>query len=226
MAGKNFLENISNKIKGVFIEEKNIISLYIYGSILTKYFKKEKSDIDILIISKDLKNPSAFLARIKKKGAKIKQKLDINVVFLSEFKKRWHIYRPPTYFLGIKYQHRLIFGKNLIASVKKNEITPQQIYKRVVDLAQGARGVYLNNKNPNFWLNKYNKWLRVAVLEILFLTGEFDLSFASGIAKLTKKYKKLKILKRLEKTNLDMNEISKLAENLRVFVVNNFIKLK
>ncbi|MBU4129153.1 nucleotidyltransferase domain-containing protein [bacterium] len=220
----NNIENISKEIKNIFFKKKEIISLYVYGSILFAKFNPRKSDVDLLLIVKDSEDPAAFIKEIKNLSGKIKKfKPDINIVFLSEFKKRWHIYRPPSYFIGIKYSHRIIFGKNLIKSVNDSELSKHKIYKRVVDLTQGSRGIYLNDKNPIFWRKKYIRWLRIAVLEVLFLTGEFDLSFDSGLRKLKKKYKKLSFLDKLKKDSLEMEEINEVAESLKMFIFNNFI---
>ena len=218
-------DRISGKIKDLFAKEPSIIALYVYGSILTDKFNPQKSDIDILIISRDLADPVAFIRRLKIKGDKFSAgRLDINLVFLSEFKNRWHIYRPPSYFLGIKYRHRLIFGRDLLVSVKDRELTVSQVYKRVVDLAQGSRGVYINGKEADFWRKKYAGWLRLAILEVLFLAGEFDLSFDTGVEKLIKKNKALAPLRRLKKPDLALSEINELAEKLRVHIHNNLLK--
>jgi len=50
----------------------------------------------------------------------------------------------------------------------------------VVDLAQGIRGVYLNGKKEDFWIEKYHGWLKISILEILFLHGKFDLNLNQG----------------------------------------------
>ncbi len=62
-----------------------IQSAYIYGSILTDNFHK-KSDIDVLFIVKDVADRCEFLKRIKVARGSVKDfKLDINIVFRSEF---------------------------------------------------------------------------------------------------------------------------------------------
>jgi len=217
---KLFLKSIVKE----FEEIKEIISLYIYGSVLTKDFDPKKSDIDLLFIVKDIQNPELFINKIKDKLRKFQNfKPDANIVFLSEFKKRWHIYRPPSYFIGIKYKNKLIYGKDLIQQVRDDEITADLVYKRIIDLAQSSRSIYLNNKEVEFWKKKYIKWLKVAVLEILFLSDVFDMNFQSGLKKIKSIYPELSFLDALNKDNISMKKINEITEKLRVFVFNKYI---
>ena len=216
---KKHNEIIITQITNLLKEDKTIISSYVYGSILTNNFNPAKSDVDILIIAKDRARPFVFLKKIKTITSCFKKvKIDTNVVFLSEFKMRKHVYRPPSYFIGIKHRSKLLFGKDLIKSVKDNELTYHSLYNRLIDLAQSSRAIYVNDKDPKFWSRKYINWLRMVVLEILFLGGELDLIFSSGLRKIKKKYKNLTYLDNLKSDNLSMSEISKIAENLRVFI--------
>jgi len=208
-----------------FKKHKEIISAYLYGSILSGQFSAKNSDVDVLLIVEDVDSPNIFIDAINKdinncdKGIK----LDINVVFMSEFINRWHIYRPPSYFIGIKHRNKLLWGKDLLADVDDKEVTVKAVYKRIVDLAQSSRGIYLNNKEPKFWIHKYVSWLKIATMEVLFLTGEFDLSFNGGLKKLKKKYNNIDYLDGLRNDDLTMKEINHIAENLRILVYNNFI---
>lgn len=218
-------DKIYEIIKNNFIKHKEIISVYVYGSILTDRYIPGKSDVDILIITNDLNRPDIFLKKIRENVNSLKSiKTDINIVFLSEFKKRMHIYRPPTYFWGIKNEGELIFGKDLLSQVHESEITPKLIYKRAIDLAQGARGVYINSKDSDFWRKKYVKWLRVLALEVLYLHGIFDLYFESGLVKLIKINKSFEYLEHLLKKRLPMNTISNISERLKTYIFANFIK--
>lgn len=207
-------------------KHKEIISAYLYGSILTGRFNVEKSDIDILLIVNDNNSPSHFIDEIKEdiNNNHYKIRLDINIVFLSEFINRWHIYRPPSYFLGIKYKSELIWGEDLLKDVNDNEVTPESVYKRIVDLAQSSRGIYVNSKEQDFWTKKYIGWLKIASLEVLFLSGEFDLNFSSGFEKLKNKYKNIDFLEHLNNADISIRELNYVAESLRTLVYNNFIK--
>jgi len=220
---KLFLKSVVKEFK----EIKEIISLYVYGSVLTKNFNPKRSDIDLLFIVKDIQNPESFINETK---SKLKQfhdfKLDANIVFLSEFKKRWHIYRPPSYFIGIKHRSRLIYGKDLIKQVKDSEMTVDLVYKRIVDLAQSSRGIYLNSKEARFWKKKYVRWLKIAVLEILFLVDGLDLDFQSGLRKIKLIHPELFFLDILNKNKISMKEVNKIAEKLRLFILNRYIRIK
>jgi len=217
-------EEIVKEITDKFLQISEIISLYLYGSVLTLHFVPKKSDIDILIISKDVTNPFKFIEKIKKISQGVNLKLDVNVVFYSEFKERWHIYRPPSYFLGIKYRSVLLFGEDLLCRINDKEVSYRKVYKRVVDLAQSSRSIYLNDKNCSFWEEKYFSWLRIAILEVLFLMGEFELSFDKGIKKILRKDKKLNFVEVMTRKKISMKEFCFVAENLRIFLLSRFPK--
>lgn len=215
-------DRIANFLKKEFKKYKEITSAYLYGSVLTKNFSSQ-SDIDVLFILEDTITPNEILEAIKNSRSCCDQlRLDINVVFYDEFLRRWHIYRPPSYFIGIKKQHKLLWGKDLFREVS-DELEPLDVYKRIIDLAQGSRAIYLNDKSVDFWSKKYIKWLRVSVLEVLYLYGSFDLNFTSGSAKLLKKKPELEVINSLKADTLSIQEINKISETLRVFIYKNFI---
>ncbi|MDP2762917.1 MAG: nucleotidyltransferase domain-containing protein [Enterobacteriaceae bacterium] len=218
------LNNLKEQLKNNYAIFNEIKSAYIYGSVLSDRFKKGKSDIDVLFICKDIEKPHPFLKKIKIKTKKIKAKMDINVVFYNEFIKRWHIYRPPTYFIGIKLANELLWGEDLIQNVSLEDVKPVGIYKRIVDLSQGIRGIYINSKNDDFWCEKYKSWLKISLLEILFLHGNFDLNFESGLTAVLKKYPELKLSKALKRKKLSSEKLSEIAELLRIHMFNYFIK--
>jgi len=203
---------------------KLIKSAYIYGSVLSDRFREGKSDVDVLFICKDCNDPSNFLRKIKTLNKTIKIKMDVNVVFYGEFIKRWHIYRPPTYYIGIKLANELLWGEDLIKRVRIDEVKPIDVYKRVVDLAQGIRGVYLNGKKEDFWIEKYHGWLKISILEILFLHGKFDLNFESGFAALVKKYPSLESCGILRNKSVSIADLSMVAEKLRLHALRNIVK--
>lgn len=220
------LDDFKKQLKENYAIFNEIKSAYIYGSVLSDRFKEGKSDVDILFICKDMENPHFFLKnlKIKIKTKSIKAKLDINIVFYDEFMRRWHVYRPPTYFIGIKLANELLWGEDLIQNINIQDAKPMDIYKRVVDLAQGIRGVYINNKNDDFWREKYKSWLKVSLLEILFLHGSFDLDFKSGLANFLLKYPDLKLCDALKNKNLPIEKLNEIAELLRIHMFSLFIK--
>jgi len=221
----NSRKKIVEYIKSALSKYEEIECAYIYGSFLTERYNSAKSDIDILLIVKDSDKPESFIRKIKNEIKDLNHiNPDVNVVFYSEFKRRWHVYRPPTYFLGVKLESILVFGKDLLSEVMDTEIKSEAIFRRAVDLAQSSRGIYLNSKNIDFWKTKYIKWLRVLVLEILYLEGTFDLSFKSGLKKLIKIDGSLEYLNALLYDEMSMGEISSISEKLRNHIYSRFIK--
>ena len=173
------IQKVTKVLRDNFKSFKPIQSAYIYGSLLTDKFHK-KSDIDILFIVDDVANRSEFLKRIKAVRSTVKSfKLDINVVFQSEFRHLWHIFRPPTFFIWVKQRNILLWGVDSLHKLKEEEITVKSIYKRAVDLAQGCRAVYLNDKDVAFWEIRYSRWLRELQYGILYLHGEIELDSKS-----------------------------------------------
>lgn len=223
MANEAVIEKVSLILKNKYKKFPSIISAYIYGSLLTVNFSKT-SDIDILFIVNNLENPNKLLKEIKNIRNKIKDfKLDINVVFLDEFTRRWHIYRPPTYFYWIKSRNFLLWGKDLIKNVDESEITAESLFRRAVDLAQSSRSVYLNAKDDSFWENKYKRWVSTLICEINYLDDELEFNFILCAKRLIKKYPSLKNIKILFKGQPTMEEISKVAEDLVCFLRKNFL---
>lgn len=218
-------DKIVESIRRALSKYEEIESAYLYGSFLTDRYNPSKSDIDLLLIVKESDKPELFIKKIKNEIQDLNHiKLDVNVVFYSEFKRRWHIYRPPTYFLGVKLESILVFGKDLLSEVMNTEIKSEAIYKRAVDLAQSSRGIYLNSKDIDFWRTKYVRWLRVLALEILYLEGTFDLSFKSGLKKLINIDGSLEYLNALLDDKISMGEISSISEKLRNYINLKFIK--
>ena len=223
MANEAIIESVSLILKNKYKKFPSIISAYIYGSLLTTNFSKT-SDIDILFILNNLDDPSKFLKEIKTIRSEVKDfKLDINVVFLDEFTRRWHIYRPPTYFYWIKSRNVLLWGKNLIKNVDESEITAESLFRRAVDLAQSSRSVYLNGKDDSFWENKYKRWVSTLICEISYLDDELEFNFSLCAKRLVNKYPVLKNIKLLYKDKPTMEEISKVAEDLVCFLRKNFL---
>jgi predicted nucleotidyltransferase len=137
MPNKLLIEEVTKNIRVNFKNFKCIQSAYLYGSILTDSFH-EKSDIDVLFIVEDIEDRQNFFKKIKTIRTKEKKfKLDINIVFKSEFLNLWHIFRPPTFFVWIKQRNALLWGEDCLRNIKEERITVNSIYKRAVDLAQG-----------------------------------------------------------------------------------------
>ncbi len=202
-----------------------IRSAYVYGSVLTKKFHK-KSDVDVIFIVDDVSDRCGFLRKIKAVRCKIKGfKLDLNVVFESEFRRLWHIFRPPTFFVWIKQRNVLLWGVDSLRNIDEKEITAQKIYKRAVDLAQGCRAVYMNDKDVAFWELRYSRWLRELEYGILYLHGEIELDSRVCGQKLCKAFPEVKRAQLLSvKEGLPINILSEIAESFVLCIKKHFIK--
>lgn len=218
------IEMVERLVKSKFSRIKSIRAIYLYGSILTNAFFRS-SDIDLLFIVDDISNRSLFLKKIKALRAAVKEfNLDISVVFHSEFIRLWHIFRPPTFFIWIKRNNMLLCGEDLLRNVQESAITAQSVYKRSVDLAQGSRSVYLNDKNVLFWEKKYVKWLRELEYGVLYLCGEIETDHKLCEEKICGALPELKKVKLLQKRHLPIKTISEIAESFAHCVHKNFIK--
>lgn len=92
MSNTLLIQQVTNALRAMYKKFGSIRSAYIYGSLLTDHFHK-KSDIDVLFIVEDVTDRYEFLRRVKAVRTTIKgMKLDINVVFQSEFRHLWHIF--------------------------------------------------------------------------------------------------------------------------------------
>jgi len=118
----------------------------------------------------------------------------------------------------------LLWGKDCIQSIKEEKITVNSIYKRAVDLAQGCRAVYLNDKDVSFWEIKYSRWLRELQYGILYLHGELELDSKVCGKKLCKAFPELKKAGLLTKKQLPIKSLSEIAESFVLCVYNHFVK--
>lgn len=217
------IEKVSKILKNKFKKFPSILSAYIYGSILTDNFSKT-SDIDVLFIISNIANPNKLLKEIKTTRNTVKDfKLDINVVFVDEFIRRWHIYRPPTYFYWIKSRNKLLWGDDQIKNIKESEITAESLFRRAVDLAQSSRSVYLNNKDASFWEAKYKRWISTLICEINYFDDKLEFDFKLCARRLAKKYPEIKNVTVLFQEKPSMENISGVAENLVCFIRKKFL---
>ncbi len=218
------IQKVTKILRANFKNFKSIQSAYIYGSVLTNGFHK-KSDVDVLFIVEEVTDRCEFLRRVKVARARVKGfKLDINIVFRSEFFNLWHIFRPPTFFIWVKQRNILLWGVDCLRNVREEEITAKSIYKRAVDLAQGCRAVYLNNKDVAFWETKYSRWLRELQYGILYLHGEIELDSKLCGKKLCEAFPEIKQAGLLSKKRLPIKILSEIAEAFIFCVYRNFIK--
>lgn len=218
------IKKVERLVKAKFGKIKSIKAIYLYGSILAPGFSKV-SDVDLLFIVDDMSNRYVFVKKIKALRTAVKEfDLDISIVFQSEFIHLWHIFRPPTYFVWIKRRNRLLCGEDLLRNVKESAITAQSIYKRSVDLAQGSRSIYLNDKNVLFWEKKYIKWLRELDYGILYLCGEIETDHKLCEEKICIIFPELRKIKLLQKNHLPIKTISEIAESFAYCIHKNFIK--
>ena len=218
------IQKVTRVLNEKYKKFNSIRSAYIYGSILTNKFHK-KSDIDVLFIVEDVADRCKFLRRIKAVRSTVKGlKLDINIVFHSEFRHLWHIFRPPTFFIWIKQQNILLWGVDSLHDLKEKEITVRTIYKRAVDLAQGCRAVYLNDKDTAFWEIKYSRWLRELQYGILYLHGEIELDSKLCGKKLRTAFPEVKRARLLSKKRLPIKFLLEIAEVFVLCVYRHFVK--
>mgnify|MGYP003392563979 CR=1 FL=1 len=224
MTNDLLIQRVKQILSDKFKTFSSIQSAYIYGSILTNKFHK-KSDIDVLFIVEDIVERSEFLKNVKIVRASVKGfKLDINVVFRSELRHLWHIFRPPTFFVWVKQRHVLLWGVDSLKNINENEITLKSIYKRAVDLAQGCRAVYLNDKDVEFWEIRYSRWLRELQYGMLYLHGEIELDSALCGKKLCAAFPEIKQAHLLSKKRLPIKHLSEIAEEFVRCIEKNFVK--
>ena len=204
-----------------------IEAVYVYGSVLSEKFVPGKSDIDFLILADEKSNPLELIESIKKLKESYdgKLRLDLNIVFLSEFRRRVHVNRPPTYYIGILRRSQLVFGKDLLQQVDEKEITPQLMYERVANLAQATRALYISgsDKNASFWSDYHRRWLSIAFLEVLYLQGIFELDKDKGLRQFVEKnHAPAGLLDILDSKKATTEVLFRSAEWLRSFMLKKF----
>lgn len=223
MPNKLVIKEVTKILQTNFKKFKSIKAVYLYGSVLTDKFHK-KSDMDVLFIVEEAADRNKLMKKIKAARVKVKHfKLDINVVFFTEFLNLWHIFRPPTFFVWIKQRNVLLWGVDYLRDIKEDKITVNSIYKRTVDLAQGCRAVYLNDKDVTFWEIRYSRWLRELQYGILYLHGELELDSKLCGQKLCRAFPELKQLRLLSKKQLPIKNLSEIAEKFVACISKHFL---
>jgi 8-oxo-dGTP pyrophosphatase MutT (NUDIX family)/predicted nucleotidyltransferase len=186
-------EKIINILKNKLVKIDGIKAVYLYGSILRSDFNK-KSDIDVLILAKERKNPTVWENKIKKALKNI-AKIDTTIIFDSEYKDGLHPGWSNYFFLNVKRNSKLIIGKDVIKQFNDYKINFDEAYKRIVWLCQRAREVVVSktkSKEYNFWEIKLRRWIPICVAELLYLSGIYEPIPSKSMEKFFKLYKGFK----------------------------------
>jgi len=179
---------IENLIEGIKINSKlcaNIISIYIYGSVLREDYKPFQSDIDILIIVKNETLPVWF-EELKLACSELLPEIDLNILFEYEVKMRIHPGWSTHYYFNVRNSGRKIFGIDILSELDSIEPSYEEARQRLVQLTQRSRFILLNEKKSGetgFWLKKYQQWIPLCMMEFLTLYGipEYRLKLAHDI---------------------------------------------
>ena len=142
---------------------------------------------------------------------------------MDEFIRRWHIYRPPTYFYWIKSRSIFLWGTDYIKDVKKSEITAESLFRRAIDLAQSSRSVYLNNKDDSFWESKYKRWVSTLVCEINYFDDKLEFDFKICAPRMANKYPEINNILDLLQDKPSMEIITGVAESLVCFIRKKYL---
>jgi predicted nucleotidyltransferase len=156
--------------------KSNIVSGYIYGSVLRDDFLPDTSDIDILLVVKDARDRSSALF-INALPTDLRLKTDISILTELEVTRRLHPGWSAHYFFNVKSSGICFHGIPLLESIDKNVLSIEEASKRLTHITQRSRFVLANPRKRNeipFWLAKYQYWVPLCLMELLALYGSAE----------------------------------------------------
>lgn len=217
------VEIVAKTVIEKFSKIDGVRACYIFGSFINGTFNSSRSDIDIMLFFDDVIDSTTVIDRVVHAKSQIDFKTDVSIVFMSEFKIRKHIYRE-TFFLWIVKQSKLIFGDDILTEIKKTEFNYDMLYRRIVDLAQSSRSVLINSKEDSFWVSKYQRWLKIFCLEMLYhLENKYICDFKIASKELISEFPELDYIHLLDNAEIKIADVSLVAERLKSFIEYRYI---
>ncbi|MBN2202833.1 MAG: NUDIX domain-containing protein [Candidatus Aenigmarchaeota archaeon] len=209
---KSDIRKIKSRISGM----DEIIAAYIHGSAVREDFHSD-CDIDVLLIVKDMKNPVSWEKSIKK-VLNFSPRIDITVIYKSEYDNRFNVCWSNYFFLKIKKKSLLIKGKDVLKEFDKYKVDFDKIYERISWYCERTRGVILNDTHYSqeelrFWRQKLKCWIPSSISELLYLYGIFEPNkkeCMKAFFKLNEGFRN-----KVELENADITQMSSFLEELR-----------
>jgi len=127
---------------------------------------------------KDRHNTIAWESKIKK----ILQdcpRVDLTVVYKSEYDNRFSIGWNNYFFIKIQRTGMLIKGADILKELNSYKLDFQEIYERISWYCERTRGIVVNKNHYtedgiNFWKDKMKCWIPSSISELLYLYGIFE----------------------------------------------------
>lgn len=150
-----------------------IVSSYLYGSSLRTDFRVGESDIDILVVMTDGVDTGSFV-RIPTAIRKQIPNAEVTMLRLAEIKAGIHPGWSRHFFRNVAHSGIRLQGPDCLAVIAAEPLKLDEAYHRLVQLCQRARIVVSNPSKAHeasFWLQKYQHWIPLCLMELLDLYG-------------------------------------------------------
>ena len=175
MTGRQaLLEATSTAVAELAATDLRVVSAYLYGSLVRSDFQPHNSDIDILLVVTD----GVELTDLIELSAAVHHRVpeaEVTLLRLTEAKAGIHPGGSHHYFRNVIRLGVLLHGPDTLAQVAARPPSFDDAYRRLVQLCQRARIVIANpskaERESGFWLNKYQHWVPICLMELLELHG-------------------------------------------------------
>lgn len=157
----------------VFGAFPQVLAAWQYGSSLRSDYRPGDSDIDILLIVADDTTFDAYVDMTAEVRGRIPG-AEVTVLRHEEVLAGIHPGGSRHYFVNVSRSGHRLHGSDLLSAVAARQLTLEDAYRRVVELTQRSRLVCLNSSKAGesaFWLNKYQHWIPLCLMELLDLAG-------------------------------------------------------
>ena len=163
-------------------EQAHVTTGYVYGSILRDDFVPGTSDIDILLVVADASDGS-IVRFLNCMPEDIRMDLDLSPLTENEVDAQIHPGWSKHYFFNVNQSGICFHGIPLLKDIDARALSAAEAYRRLTQLTQRTRFVLTNPRKhdeSSFWLNKYQYWVPLCLMELLALHGypEFRLKYA------------------------------------------------
>lgn len=165
-------ELLKSLLSSTFEINRDLICAWQYGSSLRSDFCEDSSDVDLLLVVRS-ETSVPELHKIAQVVQSLIPRVEVTLLRKSEVTAGIHPGWSRHYFINVARNGVRLWGPDLLADFLPTTFADAQA--RLMQLCQRARLVILNPlkaKESWFWLNKYQHWVPLCLMEILDVYGK------------------------------------------------------
>ncbi|MFJ9655566.1 hypothetical protein [Streptomyces microflavus] len=148
-----------------------VLAAWQYGSSLRDDYSPGHSDIDILLAVQDTTPTPVLLTCAEAMRTRLPE-VEVTILKHCEIKEGLHPGWSRHFFINVARSGIHLYGPDLLAHLPHPSLAEARA--RLTQLCQRARLVVINSTKTHeraFWLNKYQQWVPLCLMELLDLNG-------------------------------------------------------